>query len=254
MTGVQTCALPISDPNDPFNQDNQKERPIPGVTITPSQTVAVGETASLDGSGSVAVEPGDVITAWRWEMRSPNDDNVTSLLSECCEAQTTTGALSEVGSYFIFLTVTDNNGLQNTKRKAVRVQPVGSGGIPEPVGDDPCDRDISGHYENDPRTVRSFFDFTGNACSGTGSQVDFANYSDFEYTATPSSITVTYMRRIECVTTAGKPDFGNWIEATVPTPQTFNFVISDSGLRIFDIVHTRVTRVNVRPQVGTSCL
>ncbi len=245
-----------SDPNDPFNQHNQKERPIPDFTITPSQTIAVGETVSLDGSRSVAVEPGDFITAWRWEMRSPNDDTTTPILIECCEAHATTGALSEVGTYLIFLTVTDNNGLQNTKRKAVRVQTItlGSGDIPELMGDDTCDRDISGHYENDPRTARSFFDFTGNTCSGVGSQVGFASYSEFEYTATPTSMTVIYVRQIECVTSPGKLDFGKWIEAQLPETQTFNFVISDSGLSIFGIVHTRVNGLNVRPQVGTSCL
>jgi hypothetical protein len=244
------------DSNDPFNQHNKNERPIPGFTITPSQTIAVGETASLDGSGSAAVEPGDFITEWRWEMRSPNDDTTTPILIECCEAHATTGALSEVGTYLIFLTVTDTNGLQNTKRKAVRAQPVtsGSGGIPEPMGDGPCDRDISGHYENDPRTARSFFDFTGDTCSGVGSQVGFASHSEFEYTATPSSMTVVYVRQIECVTSPGKLDFGKWIEAQLPATQTFNFVVSDSGLRIFDIVHTRVNGLNVRPRVGTSCL
>ena len=108
------------DSADPRNQHQTKELPTPVITIVPPGPIAPGDEVVLNGSGSFAAASGDSITDWKWEIQGP--DEVLRTTIDCCDPDAATSRTSVLGTHFVFLTVTDINGLQNTRRKAVKVE------------------------------------------------------------------------------------------------------------------------------------
>ncbi len=94
------------NPNDP--DENQAPR-----AIISAQGVRLGSTVSAEGSGSF--DPDGSIVSYNWTIIAPSGTSTTQ------SGQNITFTGTEIGTWYIALTVTDNHGSPNTQTTTVEV-------------------------------------------------------------------------------------------------------------------------------------
>ncbi|WP_225741138.1 PKD domain-containing protein [Halorussus halophilus] len=92
------------------------ERPLADAGL--DQSVSKGATVLLDGTGSL--DPDGAIEAYRWTIRTPNDVTISP---DCADCARTSFEPSEVGTYRVTLTVTDDDGNRRSDHLFVEVSP-----------------------------------------------------------------------------------------------------------------------------------
>ena len=126
----------------------------------------VGQSITLDGSGSVEPDPGDSIISYEWDLNNNGQyDDATGI--------NPTWTWSTVGSYTIGLRVTDSFGEIDTDTSAVIIE-----GEPE-TGT------IIIEKQTEPDGATSFFDFSGDIAGSIrdGGQLSLSNIPPGTYTS-----------------------------------------------------------------------
>ncbi|MGH9557374.1 MAG: PKD domain-containing protein [Terriglobales bacterium] len=108
-----TCCTELQPLNDVWVLSNANGNQPPVANAGPDQTVIVGETVTLDGSGSH--DPDGTIASFSWDF----GDNTTG------SGDITTHTYSAAGTYPVVLTVTDNAGASSTDTATVTVLTTG---------------------------------------------------------------------------------------------------------------------------------
>lgn len=121
-----TTSYPVPTPTSEVNS-------FPVANAGLDQTVHVGETASLDGSGSYDLD-GDLLS-FRWTIQSKPDGSVAALID--AETPFPSITLDKEGDYVIQLTVTDSEGNTSSpdyvKVSTVNTVPVADAGVDQSV-------------------------------------------------------------------------------------------------------------------------